>query len=478
EAELGRTGEAGWRRIYGPFEVEAQLLRAPSGRTLQGHVTLPGEARASFKLDQAKGAPLSVEGRAEAIPFQSLPDVIASRLPAKLVGGTAGGHVKLEAPADLSTATVTGSLALRGLTVSNERLAPEPVGPLDMAVDARASWTRKTRTLALEKGSVVLGKDRATSLELLGELHLVAERPFWISLKAGPVSYPALLASVPPQLAPGPEVPRPEGPLGATARIAGDLDRPEAWNVEVKLELTGLKKAARTTPIPLAGPFAYEPQESVGKPRELWVGDKNPRFVPFAELPLYVSHAVTCSEDISFFTHQGFVFLEMRDAFVEATQHKRLRGASTLTQQLAKNLYLSRERTFSRKAKEAFVTVMLEAALPKQRLMEIYLNIIEWGPDVYGIGEAAPYYFGVDVRELTVKQAVYLATIIPSPLRTHVFFDKGAINEVWEEKIRTVLTRMLDEGSITEAQFHEALAEPLLFRPKDTPLGEGPAAPR
>ena len=193
----------------------------------------------------------------------------------------------------------------------------------------------------------------------------------------------------------------------------------------MKLDLAGLRAAAKSTPFFLRGPFIYRPVDAAGHTREVWVGPQNPNFVPISDLPRYVSRAVTTSEDAGFWFHPGFDFDEMKESLIDAAEGSRVRGASTLTQQLAKNLFLSRERTFARKVREALFTVALEASLPKARLMEIYLNIIEWGPGIYGLGEASRHYFGVNPRNLSVQQAAFLATIIPNPVRYHVVLREG-----------------------------------------------------
>jgi len=141
-----------------------------------------------------------------------------------------------------------------------------------------------------------------------------------------------------------------------------------------------------------------------------------------------------------------------------------VRGASTLTQQLAKNLFLSRERTFARKVREALFTLALEASLPKARLMEIYLNIIEWGPGIYGLGEASRHYFGVNPRQLTVQQAAFLATIIPNPVRYHVFYEKGRLTPNWQHRVRDLVRKLETNGFIDSGQAFEAQYTALRFK--------------
>jgi len=139
-------------------------------------------------------------------------------------------------------------------------------------------------------------------------------------------------------------------------------------------------------------------------------------------------------------------------------------GGSSITQQLAKNLFLSRERTYARKVREALFTMALEASLPKSRLLEIYLNIIEWGPNLYGIGEASRHYFGVPARNLSVQQAVFLATIIPNPVKYHTLFERGALTGSWERRTRDLISKMRGAGFISVAEATEAEYAPLHFR--------------
>ncbi len=124
------------------------------------------------------------------------------------------------------------------------------------------------------------------------------------------------------------------------------------------------------------------------------------------------------AEDASFFTHEGFDWEGIKDAAMynlEAGELKR--GGSTITQQLAKNLYLSSERSLLRKAREALITRSLEQHLTKERILELYLNVAEWGQGVYGAEAAARHHFKKSARDLTADEAAWLAAILPSPRR-------------------------------------------------------------
>lgn len=134
------------------------------------------------------------------------------------------------------------------------------------------------------------------------------------------------------------------------------------------------------------------------------------------QMPRPVMAAVLTSEDQRFCQHQGFDWVELDKAIASWRQGHRLRGASTISQQTAKNLFLPPWRSVIRKAIEAPLTVALEAMLPKRRILTLYLNIAEWGPGIYGIEAASHHAFGIPARQLDGEQAALLAAVLPDPL--------------------------------------------------------------
>lgn len=142
-------------------------------------------------------------------------------------------------------------------------------------------------------------------------------------------------------------------------------------------------------------------------------------WVALRTLPGYVPRAVIAAEDGTFYEHGGIDWFEVQESIERNVRERRAaRGASTITQQLAKNLYLSTSKTPMRKAKEFVITLLLEYHLPKARILELYLNVIEWGRGIFGIEAAARTYFGKSASALTLDEAVRLAAVIPRPLRS------------------------------------------------------------
>ena len=159
------------------------------------------------------------------------------------------------------------------------------------------------------------------------------------------------------------------------------------------------------------------------------------RWAPSNAISSDLKKAVLVAEDLSFFSHHGFDTHEIRIAAREAVQGKRVRGASTITQQLAKNLWLSRSRSPTRKLREIILTWQLERNLTKRRILEIYLNVIEFGPGVYGAEAAARRYFGVSAAELGPEQAARLAAGLPRPASWH----PGVSSRGYERSVRRIM---------------------------------------
>jgi monofunctional glycosyltransferase len=144
------------------------------------------------------------------------------------------------------------------------------------------------------------------------------------------------------------------------------------------------------------------------------------RWVPWDEVSPQVGIAMVAGEDQKFPFHHGFDVDAIQDAIDAADEGKRLRGASTISQQTAKNLFLWNGRSFVRKGLEAYFTVLIEALWPKQRILEVYMNIVELGDGVYGVGAASDVFYRVPPSRLNTTQAARLAAVLPNPRRFRV----------------------------------------------------------
>ena len=201
-------------------------------------------------------------------------------------------------------------------------------------------------------------------------------------------------------------------------------------------EIELLKKA-----IPTETAFMHEQAErarSEGRPFS-----KVQIVVPYDSIPKNVVNAVVVAEDGTFWSHDGFDWFEFRESFLRNLREFRVvRGASTITQQLAKNLYLSSSKNPFRKLNEWILTWKMEKTLSKARILELYLNTIEWGDGVYGVGAAAQFYFQKSVPELTREEAARLAAVIPNPRR----YRADAPSRYILQRTTMILGRMAARG--------------------------------
>ncbi|MEQ1880102.1 MAG: monofunctional biosynthetic peptidoglycan transglycosylase [Burkholderiales bacterium] len=175
--------------------------------------------------------------------------------------------------------------------------------------------------------------------------------------------------------------------------------------------------------------------------------EKNPnaelrhKWVPYDRISIHLKRALIAAEDAKFLDHDGFDWEGIRIAYEKnLSKGKVVAGGSTITQQLAKNLFLSGRRTPWRKAEEALITLMLENVMSKRRIFEIYMNIIEWGNGVFGAEAAARHYFGVTAANLGSTQASRLAAMVPRPR----YYDKVRSSPALERRAGLIFERMSD----------------------------------
>ncbi|ACG73852.1 glycosyl transferase family 51 [Anaeromyxobacter sp. K] len=455
----------------GPIDAHLSRARGDGEERLRADLRLPG------------GGTATVDARREASGWRATlgvrhlgPAAIPEALGAGAVSlreGTLSLDATLDAAPDLSRLGGRAVLAVEGASVAGERIGAEPLGPISATAEGDVAWEGAERRVSLSGGRVVLFG--AIPAAVSGQARLGPGLPFELSVRLDRLDFAAAVAALPAALGLPPEAPRPAGTLDAHLDLAGPLLAPAAWTVDAGLDLSRMRDAARRAPpVALRAPFVHRPEVEHGTPPEILVGPRNPAFVPLASLPQHVIRAVTASEDAGFYGHSGFEFEELRNAFAASAERGRLvRGGSTISQQLAKNLYLSREKTLARKVREAALTVALEATVPKARLLEIYLNVAEWGPGLWGIGPAARHWFGVPAAELTPRQAAFLATVIPNPVRFHFMWARGAPTEAWDQRVDELLLKMAAQQVLDPDALDAALVEPLAFARPGAAVGPG-----
>ncbi len=444
----------------GPLSGRARLERAGPETVVDVALDLAGGAHGTARV-RFGGGPGHLSARLDHLGATAIPAPLRSRLPFAVERGDLS--LAVEAPALGGGSWGEAHLEVRAvdLALRSEELSPGEVGPITARLTGTLRWDRAAGRLALGPARLDLGAAGNVGAAVTLALSARPEPRFELAIRAEDLDWKAALGALPAQLRLPQEAPPVQGTLAGWLAVSGPIHRPAAWQVGGDVDPSRLEPAPGAGTLAL--PFTWQAPLPDGRTRPVAIGPANPDFVPLGSLPAYLVRAVLASEDAGFYAHHGFDLHEVQDALSRAGERPRLRGASTITQQLAKNLYLSPERTLVRKAREAMATIALEASVGKRRLLEIYLNLAEWGPGVYGIGQAARHWFGKDARDLSPKEAAFLASVIPNPVRYEMYRRRGALTDLWEERVRDLLLKLRAADALTDDQFREAWSAPLTF---------------
>lgn len=223
-------------------------------------------------------------------------------------------------------------------------------------------------------------------------------------------------------------------------------------------------------------PFKRTVYRSTGeKNLEIETGPGTDHWARYSAISRYMELGIVSFEDGRFHRHEGFDVEAIKNSIRENLRSWQFkRGASTISMQLAKNLYLERDKRLARKIEEAFLTMYLEQALTKEQIVELYLNVVEFGPNVYGVADAAHHYFRTSASSLTLSQAFYLASILPDPSKEH-FAAGGALSGGWLKFLRTVMKHANKLHRLTDEELEAGLAQ-IPVRGQPTPMRDPDAA--
>ncbi len=361
---------------------------------------------------------------------------------------------------------------------------------LDCVVDGRVTQDRRAGVLRVERGTrVTVG---GADLLFAGEVRRAGPR-FELSLVADGLTASRLQDFVPPAML---------GPL-ADLTVHGSWDwrasldvnvaKPESTRFTADVIPHGLRLGPDGARVPLrrlTGPFLariHLPRDRVVF-REL--SSANPQFRPLDRISPLLKEALLTNEDGGFYHHRGFNTGAIEAAMAENLRAGAFRrGAGTITMQLARNLFLGHRRTLSRKGQEVVMAWVLEhlTGLSKDRLLEIYLNIIEWGPGVHGANEAARFYFDRDADDLSLDEALFLTVLVPSPARWRSRVDaQGALRPWARAQMAFIARKMASRGVLTPERvpsaeaLHIELRGPAaaVFAPRDSSAASQGVPPR
>ncbi len=403
----------------------------------------------------------------QAFELGRVPEVLGALPLVESERATVEGHLELDFGRGI--ARIDGQLELAGLNVSHRLLAREVVRDVGFGLDLQARFDPGQRRLELTKLEL---EREGVRLLAHGELVHTVEREhrhYQLDLEVPKVGCQQVLDAIPRELIPGLQGFGLDGDFSAALTLDADFANLEALVLEGKVDLAGCR--VRETPTlasakRLESGFTHRVVMRDGRTRVLRLYAGSGSYTPLAAISRYMTEAVLTTEDGSFRRHDGFNTTQLEVALRRNLAEDKVRlGASTITMQMVKNVLLSHERTLSRKIQELFLTWWVEQALSKQRIMELYLNVIEFGPGVYGITNAARHYFGKHPGELTSLEAAYLTLMLPSPVRRHVEYCQGELDPRFASKLHTVHGLMRDRGRISEEEFAIYDVQPLVFDP-------------
>jgi hypothetical protein len=410
-----------------PLVVDRAVIVHGADTRVAGDIAGAGPASVRFE----PGDGVTFTARAHALPLApfaaALPAwlVPAGRVTGEVVGHVRGGDIDLEL-----------GVTLDGVTVADPLVSTAPL-PLHLAVDGSIALRPAERAargrIDVRSGRLVLSMTADGALagdRSLERLTASVELPS-VGCAEALTGFPAPVRAPLDGLGLG-------GEIAGRAAMAWDASRPDETRLAIDLDVGCGVDQVPAAVADLGGPHAF-PDGSV---RRLAPGE--PRYAALRDMPAHLPAAFVAAEDARFYAHHGFDAEQLRRSLARDLETRRVeRGGSTISQQLVKNLFLTRDRTLARKLAEAVLTYVVEARANKPKILELYLNVIELGDGVYGVEPGARRWFGKSANEVTLVEAAFLAAIAPAPLTlerrmaaTHRVDDETA------ERMRAILNGM------------------------------------
>ncbi len=446
-----------------------------------------GGARETLWTAKGHADPAGHEGALALRAEQFSLDKIADVLPASVLNPAS---TTLDASLDLAWAAgivnVTGDLAAVGVSLHHEALAAAPVENVSLGLSLRGRVSLAERRIELERlearlrdltgriagtielprGSYKFGNGRKLGFVPKIDLSFTIPR----------VTCAKLLASVPAALAPKLDGFVMQGTFEADVAAKVDFANLDALELRGKVGIDGCKvlkapdsvaalsKSDGSIVVDVVVPMPPGGAAGETETMAVVVGAESPDFASYDQISPSLINSIMTTEDNGFFKHHGWVSSEFKSALRRNLAGGGFRlGASSITMQMVKNVLLSQEKTLSRKLQELFLVWYLEKGLPKERILELYFNAIEFGPRIYGIGAAARHYFGKKPSELNPVEGAFFSSILPSPKRRYIQYCHGALYPPWEKYVRRILAKVHERGRLTDEEYAAWSVQPLVF---------------
>ncbi|HWU87150.1 MAG TPA: transglycosylase domain-containing protein [Kofleriaceae bacterium] len=386
-------------------------------------------------------------------------------------------------------AKFAGEFHLSGLNVGHPMIADKEVHNLDLSGKIDGRFDRETRHLELMRGDFVArdllfsvtGSASAPRRGAPLEAEAIAQaakgkkgptsgpggiQELKLRLVIPPIDCQRALDAIPKEMVPGMVGYELRGVFDSDIQLDinwADLDA-TVFDGQVGINHCRVTKQPADGPKRLKEEFEHYVEYEAGKWMSFDVGESNEDFVPFEDISPHLVNSIMSTEDSAFYSHHGFIPSEFRTALVnDLKAGKFTHGASSITMQMVKNVLLFREKTLARKLQELFLTWHVENTLKKDRILEIYFNVIEYGPALYGIGPAARHFFGKAPKDLTPREATFFSSILPAPKERYKQYCANTVTKLTEDKMNLYLGVMLKRKRLTQEEYDEALKTPLMF---------------
>jgi hypothetical protein len=438
-------------------------------------------AKGHADLDRLDGA---LALRAEQFSLDKIADVLPKAV-------LSPASTKVDAAFDLSwqggVVRFGGDLSAVGVSLQSDALASAPIENVSVGLTVRGNVVPATRRIELER---LEARVRDLTARLTGSVELPRgtyrfgngrKLPFVpkidLTFTVPRLPCAKLLASIPAALTPKLEGFVLQGMFEAQVGAKIDFAALDALDLHGKVGIDGCKVLKAPDVVTRLGtgesivvdvevPPPPGPGNAPGETETLSVvvGPDNPDFAPYDQISPALVNSIMTTEDNGFFRHRGWVTSEFKSALKRNLERGGFRlGASSITMQMVKNVLLSQEKTLSRKLQELFLVWYLEQNLPKERILELYFNAIEFGPRIYGIGRASRHYFGKKPSELTPVEAAFFSSILPSPKRRYIQYCHGAPYPPWDKYVHRIVSIVHQRGRLTDEEAAQWAATPLVF---------------
>ncbi len=454
--------------VYAPLDVHLTSLVATVDAQ---HLDVEADWRGGHVGGRVEVSSPALRLRARGLTLRALrtlhwlPDPVEVIGPVKSLDGVLGADVALDVGE--KRLGVRGRVSLEAGELGVEGLSAAPI--MDQALDMTVAMVWKPGAKAgfdVEVESATLrlpSREEGPWVEVawsgeLRRLGVKGRKPrLVLDVQVGEVSCARALGAVPAALITHlKEEAVVKGRFAPTLHLALDLEQPRRLDFDLEGLPGGcqMETLGKYSPAYLATGFKQEVREGVSRPG-IFVGPGSDSYVPLRAIPEHTRAATWLTEDVKFFEHDGLAPHLIRRALkLNLEKGRYVYGGSTLSQQLVKNLFLTRDKTLGRKLEEALIVWKMEEVLSKERILELYMNCIEFGPDVYGIGRASRHYFGKPPSKLTALEGAFLAALKPAPWQGAWFKKSGRSpgTGFWQERMDRIMKRIHRFGHISQEE--------------------------